>query len=165
MNFYLLFKTRVTADCFSYSLLVKMVGGRVLGKFLSVSIFLSLFYQECFATIPRFFRGRLRGGMLGAPNVDHEVKLPKELWFTQRLTHFNDANEQMWKQRYWYNSTFWKPGGPVFIMIGGEGEANPIWIVEGTMMKYAEELGAFAFLLEHRFYGQSHPLGLVFLFL
>lgn len=123
-----------------------------------VFVLLSLLYQQCWTTVPRFFRGRPRGGMLGAPNVKHEVKLPKELWFTQRLTHFNDANKATWKQRYFYNSTFWKPGGPVFIMIGGEGEANPVWVVEGTMMKYAQELGAFALLLEHRFYGQSHPL-------
>ena len=95
--------------------------------------------------------------MLVSPNVQHKVKLPEEQWFTQRLTHFNDANRATWQQRYWYNSTFWKPGGPVFIMIGGEGEANPIWMVEGTWIKYAQEFGAFIFMLEHRFYGQSHP--------
>ena len=97
--------------------------------------------------------------MLGAPNIDHEVKLPEVQWFNQRLTHFNDADRSTWKQRYWYNSTFWKPGGPVFIMIGGEGTANPVWLLGGSLMKYAEELGAFTFLLEHRFYGDSHPLG------
>ena len=95
--------------------------------------------------------------MLGSPSVQHKVNLPEEQWFTQRLTHFNDANRATWQQRYWYNSTFWKPGGPVFIMIGGEGEANPIWMVEGTWIKYAQEFGAFIFMLEHRFYGQSHP--------
>lgn len=122
-------------------------------------ILLGFLVHEGFATIPRFFRGRPRGreGMLGSPNVKHMVKLPGEQWFTQRLTHFNDANKATWQQRYWYNSTFWKPGGPVFIMIGGEGEANPMWMVEGTWIKYAQEFGAFTFMLEHRFYGHSHP--------
>ena len=122
-------------------------------------VLLGLLIHEGLAIIPRFFRGRPRGreGMLGSPNVNHEIKLPEEQWFTQRLTHFNDANRATWQQRYWYNSTYWKPGGPVFIMIGGEGKANPIWMVEGTWMKYAQEFGAFAFMLEHRFYGDSHP--------
>ena len=87
----------------------------------------------------------------------HKVKLPEEQWFTQRLTHFDDANRATWQQRYWFNGTSWKQGRPVFIMIGGEGEANPIWMVEGAWIKWAQEFGAFTFMLEHRFYGQSYP--------
>ncbi|XP_028402070.1 putative serine protease K12H4.7 [Dendronephthya gigantea] len=130
-----------------------------MAKRLVTIILLGLLAHEDLAIIPRFFRGRPRGreGMLGSPLVSHKVNLPPEQWFTQRLTHYNDANKATWQQRYWYNSTYWKPGGPVFIMIGGEGEANPIWMVEGTWIKYAQELGAFTFMLEHRFYGQSHP--------
>ena len=125
-----------------------------------VKIFvLSLLVNEGLAVIPRFFRGRPRGreGMVGSPNVQHKVKLPEEQWFTQRLTHFDDANRATWQQRYWFNGTSWKQGRPVFIMIGGEGEANPIWMVEGAWIKWAQEFGAFTFMLEHRFYGQSHP--------
>ena len=126
-----------------------------------ITVFLTIiFLRESSTTIPRYFRGRPRGGMLGAPYVDHDqVKVPEAQWFEQRLTHFNDADKLTWMQRYWYNDTLAKPGGPVFIMIGGEGEASPVWLLIGSMMKYAEELGAFVFLLEHRFYGESHPLG------
>lgn len=123
-------------------------------------ILFSMLFQGIVTThIPRFFRGRPRGreGMLGSPNVKRKVDLPVEQWFTQRLTHFNDANRATWRQRYWYNSTNWKKGGPVFLMIGGEGKANPIWMVEGTWTKYANEFGAFTFMLEHRYYGLSHP--------
>lgn len=120
---------------------------------------LVLLIHESIAVIPRFFHGRPRGkgGMLGSPNVLQKLAPPEEQWFTQRLTHFNDANKATWQQRYWYNSTYWKPGGPVFLMIGGEGEADPIWMTEGSWIKYAEEFGAFTFMLEHRFYGKSHP--------
>ncbi|XP_046852436.1 putative serine protease K12H4.7 [Xenia sp. Carnegie-2017] len=123
-------------------------------------ILFSMLFQGIITThIPRFFRGRPRGreGMLGSPNVKRKVDLPVEQWFTQRLTHFNDSNRATWRQRYWYNSTNWKKGGPVFLMIGGEGKANPIWMVEGTWTKYANEFGAFTFMLEHRYYGLSHP--------
>ena len=34
-------------------------------------------------------------------------------------------------QRYFVNDSFYEPGGPVFLMIGGEGTASPIWMVEG----------------------------------
>jgi hypothetical protein len=42
-------------------------------------------------------------------------------------------------------------------MIGGEGTANPIWMVEGTWLQYAMNYNAICFTLEHRFYGKSHP--------
>lgn len=65
-------------------------------------------------------------------------------------------------QRYFVNEDFYKPGGPVFLMIGGEGPANPAWMKEGTWLTYAQKLGALCFMLEHRFYGKSHPTTYVF---
>uniref|UniRef100_A0A672NEF7 Putative serine protease K12H4.7 n=1 Tax=Sinocyclocheilus grahami TaxID=75366 RepID=A0A672NEF7_SINGR len=78
-------------------------------------------------------------------------------WFIQRLDHFNGAEARVWKQRYFVNDTFYRPGGPVFLMIGGEGPANPAWMQYGTWLLYAQKLGALCLLLEHRFYGKSHP--------
>lgn len=42
-------------------------------------------------------------------------------------------------------------------MIGGEGPANPAWMDHGTWLIYAEKVGALCLMLEHRFYGKSHP--------
>ncbi|XP_068441238.1 thymus-specific serine protease [Clinocottus analis] len=81
----------------------------------------------------------------------------EELWFTQKLDHFNGADGREWKQRYFVNEAFYRPGGPVFLMIGGEGPSNPAWMQSGTWLTYAEQLGALCFLLEHRFYGKSRP--------
>ncbi|XP_029472070.1 putative serine protease K12H4.7 isoform X1 [Rhinatrema bivittatum] len=83
------------------------------------------------------------------PSVD-------EHWFDQKLDHFNGAESRVWKQRFFINDTFYD-GGPVFLMIGGEGPANPAWMVSGTWLRYAEKLKALCLLLEHRFYGKSHP--------
>ncbi|XP_020492543.1 thymus-specific serine protease [Labrus bergylta] len=80
-----------------------------------------------------------------------------EQWFLQKLDHFNGADSREWKQRYFVNEAFYKPGGPVFLMIGGEGPANPAWMQSGTWLTYAEKLGALCLMLEHRFYGKSHP--------
>nr|DBA26011.1 TPA: hypothetical protein GDO54_010325 [Pyxicephalus adspersus] len=81
----------------------------------------------------------------------------QDYWFEQRLDHFAGADSRVWKQRYYMNESFSSGDGPVFLMIGGEGTANPAWMTQGTWMTYAEKMGALCFLLEHRFYGKSHP--------
>ncbi|XP_042240092.1 putative serine protease K12H4.7 [Homarus americanus] len=42
-------------------------------------------------------------------------------------------------------------------MIGGEGPADPIWMVEPYWVTYAQGLNAYMLFLEHRYYGMSHP--------
>uniref|UniRef100_A0A7E4URM6 Serine protease K12H4.7 n=1 Tax=Panagrellus redivivus TaxID=6233 RepID=A0A7E4URM6_PANRE len=81
--------------------------------------------------------------------------------FVQQLDHFDASNNKTWLQRFWYNDQWYKPGGPQFLMIGGEGTGSPLW-VEGddlTWILLAKEVGAAAFYLEHRFYGESQPTG------
>ncbi|XP_011860950.1 PREDICTED: putative serine protease K12H4.7 [Vollenhovia emeryi] len=105
-----------------------------------------------------FLRGRLKGGNLGEPVLfSNTTSLPEENWFNQRLDHFNPADARVWKQRYFVNSDFYKPNGPIFLLIGAEGIANAKWMIEGQWIEYAKELGAMCFYLEHRFYGKSHP--------
>jgi len=48
-------------------------------------------------------------------------------------------------------------GGPTLLMIGGEGAANPAWMGAGSWYEYARNEGAAMVLLEHRYYGESHP--------
>ena len=60
-------------------------------------------------------------------------------------------------QRYFVNDTFYKPGGPVFLMIGGEGTASPLWMVMGHWIDLAKKVNALCFQVEHRYYGKSHP--------
>lgn len=60
-------------------------------------------------------------------------------------------------QRYFMRDSFYKPGGPIFLMIGGEGAISEKWMNEGMWIKYAKDNGALCFQLEHRYYGLSHP--------
>lgn len=56
------------------------------------------------------------------------------------------------------NDTQFKPGGPVFLQLGGEGTADPIWLQQGQIANnYAVKFGALNIYLEHRYYGASHP--------
>eukprot|EP00961_Rhodomonas_salina_P002864 39158-Rhodomonas_salina.3 len=73
------------------------------------------------------------------------------------------ANGGTRKQRYFVNASFYEPGGPVFLCVGGEGPAlSPQVVVTGElhcalMVKLAQEHGALILALEHRYYGESIP--------
>ena len=55
------------------------------------------------------------------------------------------------------NSQWAKKGGPMFLMIGGEGEEKSTWVTNPnlTWTVYAQQQGATVYLLEHRYYGES----------
>ncbi|KAJ8256270.1 hypothetical protein COCON_G00184220 [Conger conger] len=117
------------------------------GVVLALFVFISASFIPCEARVRRHFwpKQTLANGSA------------EELWFTQRLDHFNGADSRIWKQRYFVNDTFFRSDGPVFLMIGGEGPANPAWMQFGSWLTYAQKLGALCLMLEHRFYGKSHP--------
>lgn len=96
---------------------------------------------------------------LQAPPISLDAKPPAEQWFEQKLDHIGNA-PGTWKQRYFVNDTYWmKESGPVFLMLGGEGEANPNWICADTdIMKNARKFGALVVLLEHRWAWLSRAL-------
>lgn len=115
-----------------------------------------------------FWRGRPHNGTVGQPsqsehchNADGQriacAPLPADEWFEQLLDHFTATDGGTWRQRFYTNREHYVPGGPVFLMIGGEGEATAKWMVQGAWVHYAREHNALMFQLEHRFYGQSHP--------
>jgi len=101
---------------------------------------------------------RDKHGLLGAPPLPPtNVRLPPDNWFTQLLDHFEPTDTRTWKQRYQVVKDHYQEGGPVFLMIGGEGEVNATWMVQGAWVEYAKEYNALLFQVEHRFYGKSHP--------
>eukprot|EP00766_Chilomastix_caulleryi_P000712 gnl/Chilomastix_caulleri/1692.p1 GENE.gnl/Chilomastix_caulleri/1692~~gnl/Chilomastix_caulleri/1692.p1 ORF type:complete len:209 (-),score=58.86 gnl/Chilomastix_caulleri/1692:41-667(-) len=82
-----------------------------------------------------------------------------ELWFTEQLVdHFDQTNTSTWSQRYFVNTTHYQAGGPVFLMIGGEGPESQS-AVNGHFhfMEWAKELHGIGVALEHRYYGKSYP--------
>ncbi|XP_073975954.1 putative serine protease K12H4.7 isoform X1 [Rhodnius prolixus] len=120
-------------------------------KFLLLVYFLWMNSVEASLKINRLY--------LSAPQVNEGVQLPPDQWFEQKLDHFDPTNKKTWLQRYGVNDSFAKVvrEAPVFLMIGGEGEANPKWLVKGAWIDYAQKFGALCFQLEHRYYGKSRP--------
>ncbi|KAI9290729.1 peptidase S28, partial [Neoconidiobolus thromboides FSU 785] len=81
-----------------------------------------------------------------------------EYWFNQTLTHHGDPDSnQFWKQRYFVNDQYYKPGGPAFLFVGGESELTESWAQYSLLAKSAEEHNGIVYALEHRFYGKSYP--------
>jgi len=98
---------------------------------------------------------KFRQGLRDPPMSN--IPLRSEKWFNQTLDHFKPGDSRTWLQRYWINWEHYQKGGPVLLMIGGEGEANPVWLSTGAWKEYAEQESAAMMLLEHRYYGKSHP--------
>lgn len=105
------------------------------------------------------FNGRPAGGKVGFPKLSPTDHLPEELYFEfQKVNHFDGSDFRTWKHRYFMNNEFHKQDGPLFIMLGGESEANPVWLQDGAWIQYAREHWAMLVMLEHRYYGKSQPV-------
>jgi hypothetical protein len=75
-------------------------------KLLFAAYFPTSFFRLLFFQFHGFSRLKLFFNVLG----------PTPLWFVQKLDHAGNSTAT-WKQKYFVNSTFYNPGGPLFCMI------------------------------------------------
>ena len=81
------------------------------------------------------------------------------------IDHFH--NESMYEPhssgtfdlRYFFDATYYKPGGPVIVLESGEDDATDRlpYLQKGIAHQLAEATGGIAVVLEHRYYGTSFP--------
>ncbi|KAI9293222.1 peptidase S28 [Neoconidiobolus thromboides FSU 785] len=91
-------------------------------------------------------------------SLAEEVPEVPEQWFNQTLTHDGGKDSKIyWQQRYFVNDQYYKPGGPVFLFIGGEGELEGLWTQYSLLTISAKKYHGIVYALEHRFYGKSYP--------
>lgn len=81
-----------------------------------------------------------------------------EQWVEQPLDHFS-MNKATWKQRYFVNFEHFgrTKDAPVFLYLGGEDEVTKGYLHWGQMYDNAKIYKAAIVMLEHRYYGESHP--------
>ncbi|KAI2608715.1 peptidase S28 [Hypoxylon fragiforme] len=62
--------------------------------------------------------------------------------------------------RYWYDAQFYKPGGPVIVLAGGEtsGADRLPFLQKGIVYQLAKATNGLGVILEHRYYGDSIPV-------
>ena len=73
---------------------------------------------------------RRRNWFLGRqekPSDTPAVPSYKINYFTQRLDHFNVADERTFQQRYLVNDEYWDKLGPILLYTGNEGEITLFW--------------------------------------
>ena len=74
------------------------------------------------------------------------------------MDHFDAENDSTWTQRYYTSEKhFAGPGHPIFMVIGGEGEALGLFYpyIQDRLAKYFK---AYVLQPELRFYGKSQPI-------
>ncbi|KAK6066992.1 serine carboxypeptidase S28 [Seiridium cupressi] len=79
--------------------------------------------------------------------------------FDQNLDH-SDSSKGTFEQRYWWDGSHYKPGGPVFVFNPGESSADDmIGYLKNTTLpgRYAQEFNGAAIIIEHRYWGKSVP--------
>ncbi|TKX20341.1 extracellular serine carboxypeptidase-like protein 2 [Elsinoe australis] len=81
------------------------------------------------------------------------------------VDHFNAADNRTFSNRFWVNSQYYKPGGPVFLFDSGEQNAEylvPYFLYEvagpSAVVQLAKRFNGVALILEHRYYG-GVPVG------
>ncbi|KAI0435247.1 extracelular serine carboxypeptidase-like protein [Xylaria sp. FL1042] len=84
-------------------------------------------------------------------------------YFQQKINHFPQnklpyANETF-TQRYYFDTTYYKPGGPVYLYISGEtsGPSRFSNLQTGIIQILMEATDGLGVILENRYYGQSYP--------
>ncbi|KAK8065941.1 extracelular serine carboxypeptidase-like protein [Apiospora hydei] len=86
-------------------------------------------------------------------------------YFEQRIDHFpgdckaTRHTNATFKQRYYVDSSYYKPGGPVFLYIGGETSGTNRFsnLQTGIIQILMEATNGLGVILENRYYGQSYP--------
>ncbi|KAL8748066.1 MAG: hypothetical protein Q9190_000151 [Brigantiaea leucoxantha] len=83
----------------------------------------------------------------------------------QPIDHFPDNpryaphTNATFKQRYFFDSSYYQPGGPVYLYIGGEtsGESRFSNLQTGIIQILMEATNGLGVILENRYYGESYP--------
>ncbi|CAG8652825.1 25191_t:CDS:2 [Dentiscutata erythropus] len=77
-------------------------------------------------------------------------------YYKQFIDH-NDKSCGTFSQRFLINSTYYKPGGPIFLNTPGEG-AIDLKIVEASgVSEIVASFNGLLITIEHRYYGESYP--------
>ncbi|KAL2826652.1 serine carboxypeptidase S28-domain-containing protein [Aspergillus cavernicola] len=75
-------------------------------------------------------------------------------------TRYEPHSNDVFNLRYWFDSTHYRPGGPVFVIAAGEtdGEDRFSFLSQGIVTQLAATYNGLGVILEHRYYGKSYPV-------
>ncbi|PVH94767.1 hypothetical protein DM02DRAFT_645734 [Periconia macrospinosa] len=87
----------------------------------------------------------------------HNLSVPLD--FFQNETRYEPHTNATFNLRYFFDAQYYKPGGPVFVLLSGETSAvNRLgFLQKGIVNQVAKATNGIGVILEHRYYGTSHP--------
>ncbi|KAI1266287.1 peptidase S28 [Xylariaceae sp. FL1019] len=110
---------------------------------------------------PRFQGGRGLHARATAVTGNHTA-----YYFEQKIDHFPRSSrypshtKKTFQQRYYVDTSYYKPGGPVFLYLAGEGAIdNDSHLDNSLITHFMQQFGGIGVVLENRFYGTSIPFG------
>jgi len=79
--------------------------------------------------------------------------------FFHNETRYEPHTNGTFNLRYWFDASYYKPGGPVFVLLGGEtyGDDRLPFLQKGIVHQVIEATNGLGVILEHRYYGESFP--------
>jgi len=88
---------------------------------------------------------------------EHNISVPVDFFHNE--TRYEPHSNESFNLRYWFDATYYKPGGPVFVLLGGEtdGAGRLPFLQKGIVHQVAKATGGVGVILEHRYYGKSFP--------
>ncbi|KAI1458953.1 peptidase S28 [Annulohypoxylon moriforme] len=102
---------------------------------------------------------------INARQADLQALYP-EYNLSTPIDHFhNDStyephSDGTFNLRYWFDAQYYKPGGPVIVLAGGEtsGSDRLPFLQKGIVYQLAKATNGLGVILEHRYYGKSIPV-------
>jgi hypothetical protein len=89
---------------------------------------------------------------------ERNISVPVDFFHNE--TRYEPHSNETFNLRYWVDKTYYKPGGPVFVLLGGEtdGAGRLPYLQKGIVHQVIEATGGMGVILEHRYYGTSFPV-------
>lgn len=87
----------------------------------------------------------------------HNFSVPVDHF--QNETLYEPHTNATFNLRYWFDASYYKPGGPVIVLQSGETDATARlpYLQKGILAQLAQATHGIGVVLEHRYYGESFP--------
>ncbi|KAF1846095.1 serine peptidase-like protein [Cucurbitaria berberidis CBS 394.84] len=88
---------------------------------------------------------------------ERNISVPVDFFHNE--TRYEPHSNGTFNLRYWFDATYYKPGGPVFVLLGGEtdGAGRLPFLQKGIVHQVIKATNGLGVILEHRYYGKSFP--------
>ncbi|KAF3039784.1 hypothetical protein E8E12_009009 [Didymella heteroderae] len=89
---------------------------------------------------------------------ERNISVPVD--FFHNDTRYEPHSNGTFNLRYWFDDTYYEPGGPVFVLLGGEtdGAGRLPFLQKGIVHQVIKATKGLGVILEHRYYGTSFPV-------